>query len=47
VSGGNHCRAHSSESEDLGSVSKSEVVYECLSFKAEVSLGIEMRREKF
>jgi hypothetical protein len=28
VSGDNHCRAHLSESEDLGSVAKSEVKFE-------------------
>ena len=34
MSGLNHCRAHLSESEDLGSVTKSEGS-SCLSFKVE------------
>jgi hypothetical protein len=36
MSGDNHCRAHLSESEDLGSVSNPERSLGCLSFKVEV-----------
>jgi hypothetical protein len=42
VSGNNHCRAHSSESEDLGSVSKSEVIYKLPVFQGGGS-RVEMR----
>jgi len=45
VSGNNRCRAHSSESEDLGSVTKSEGKFKLPVFQGG-SLGIEMRREE-
>jgi hypothetical protein len=45
VSGNNHCKAHSSESKDLGSVTKSEVGFELPVFQGGSS-GIEMRREE-
>jgi hypothetical protein len=45
VSGNNCCRAHSSESEDLGSVTKSEGKFKLPVFQGG-SLGIEMRREE-
>jgi hypothetical protein len=47
VSGNNRCRAHSSESEseDLGSVTKSEVKFELPVFQGG-SLGIEIRGEE-
>jgi hypothetical protein len=45
VSGNNHCKAHSSESEDLGSVTKSEVKFKLPVFQGG-SLGIEMRGKR-
>ena len=45
MSGNNCYRAHSSESEDLGSVTKSEVVFELPIFQGRSS-GIEVRGER-
>jgi hypothetical protein len=45
MSGNNCCRAHSSESEDLGSMTKSEVKFKLPVFQGGSS-GIEMRGEE-